>query len=81
MSRRPLVILALAISSFVLGRLQNDCGHHSDDGSCRSGYVGGAGQCEYLTVRDSRPPAPVGGLCCFVTMSPSRPRLVASFRR
>ena len=48
MSRRPLVILALAISSFVLAACSNMTAptHDTDDGSCLSGYAGGAGHCE-----------------------------------
>jgi hypothetical protein len=51
MTRRPLVLLALAISSFVLAAcsdMSTAPRHDSPvggDTTCRSGYMGGAGRC------------------------------------
>ena len=45
MSRRPLVLLALAISSFVLAACSDVTGPQpKQDGPC-SGYVGSSGEC------------------------------------
>lgn len=47
MSRRPLVLLALAISSLVLSACSDITAPRQDgETSCRSGYVGSSGQCE-----------------------------------
>ena len=47
MSRRPLVLLALAISSLVLSACSDLTGPRQDsDSSCRSGYSTSTGQCE-----------------------------------
>jgi hypothetical protein len=50
MTRRPLVLLALAISSFVIAAcsdMSTAPRHDTTDGdtTCRSGYMGGAGRC------------------------------------
>jgi hypothetical protein len=53
MTRRPLVLLALAISSFVLAACSDiaaprrDTYNPGDDSTstCRSGYMGSAGRC------------------------------------
>jgi hypothetical protein len=46
MSRRPLVLLALAISSFVLAACSDVTAprQDSDDGTCRSGVIVGSGR-------------------------------------
>ena len=52
MTRRPLVLLVLAISSFVLAACgdlstapRHDEAISGDSSTCRSGYMGGAGRC------------------------------------
>ena len=52
MTRRPLVLLALAISSFVLAACSDmstaprrDSSTSDSTGTCFSGYMGGAGRC------------------------------------
>ncbi len=53
MNRRPLVLLALAISSFVLAACsdmstaprRDDPVSGDSSSTCRSGYIGGAGRC------------------------------------
>jgi len=46
MSRRPLVLLALAVSSFVLAACSDVTGPTTkSDGSCSSGYVVPGGDC------------------------------------
>jgi len=44
MSRRPLVLLALAISSFVLAACSDVTGPQTKQNLC-SGYIGSAGEC------------------------------------
>jgi hypothetical protein len=49
MSRRPLVLLALAISSFVLSACSDVTAPSRDGddaGACRSGYSTSTGQCQ-----------------------------------
>jgi hypothetical protein len=47
MSRRPLVLLALAISSLVLSACSDMTAPQREvDETCRSGYVGSSGRCE-----------------------------------
>jgi hypothetical protein len=43
MSRRPIVLLLLVVSSFVLSACADVTAPHRDD--CVSGYIGGAGEC------------------------------------
>lgn len=45
MSRRPLVLLALVISSIVLNACSDISAPRSEDGSCRSGVYTGSGRC------------------------------------
>ena len=42
--RRPLVLLALAISSLIISACSDISAPRSDE--CRSGYVGSSGRCE-----------------------------------
>ncbi len=45
MSRRPLVLLALAISSLVLSACSDISAPRQDDTECRSGYIQGGSRC------------------------------------
>jgi len=47
MNRRPLVILALVVASFVASACTSATAPapHNDDTLCRSGYVDGGGRC------------------------------------
>jgi len=47
MNRRPLVVLALAISSLILSACSDvTAPRHDDPTTCKSGYVGSGGVCE-----------------------------------
>jgi hypothetical protein len=46
MSRRPLVLLALAVSSLILSACSDISAPRQDDVECRGGFVGSSGRCE-----------------------------------